>query len=599
MFVPWQAFDSQLPPVENGTFITGSNVRPYARSTQVPIRMLENISPVELASCVPFIRITRIDPKSGKPVEGAEPIAIDLVGGPRFGEAYEKFAERSLVSLKSLNVKSTLSYGTLQFYEIEMSFRVHKPDILFNRESGISWKGLLEEGTSHSLEYGWTADPKVVQNEIFNGLGFHDPETGLVIGSTKTVLFVVYKYNATLLPSGEVDVVISSQENGDLALREASLGDHIPLRRSDFWGGLDKDLTTTRSSAWLRGLRRMIAGLPKLEFQKHGVMIRLGDILNTMVASPVISACKSFGYSGVDFYAGNFNERAESQSKEYGGRDLSGKSIADFLVPEDVLIKSLTDILKVGKHIQLLNFIKTIVSVVNSENAWAEPQKNNRQRANVEVRTTTYKDRSESHRLVFHVIDRIEGMTPFLDDERLALDQQSKEQVFAKLTSKNVPILEFGRGKSVILGASFDMQLDPLLQSILIERAFNDRKNRIQSADMSDVDSRSGKSLPREIIPFSILQGEITMIGNFVLESLGAFWIDYFGASQISGMYRVLEKTDIIEPGKFRTSYNVIGDGTDPLNTRRRRTDEEIAEAERIAAETRAGKSTRTRSGNR
>ncbi len=592
-FVPWQAFDSSLPPIERGKFITGPNVKPYARSTQLPIRMLESITPVELASCVPFIKIVQVDAKTGKPVEGREPIAIDLVGGPRFGETHEKFAERSLVSLKTLNVKSTLSYGTLQFFEIELSFRVHKPDILFNRESGISWKSLLEEGTSHSLEYGWTADPRVVSNEIFNGLGFHDTETGLVVGSTKSVLFVVYKYNATLLPSGEVDVIVSSIENGDLALRESRLGDHIPLRRSDYWGGFDKKLKTSETSAWLNGLRRMISILPKVEIKKIGNMIRLGDILDVMVASPVLSACKAFGYSGVDFYAGNFNLRAESQSKGYGGKDLSGKSIAEFLVPEDALIKSITDLLSVGKQVQLLNFIKLITNLVNGENAWADPIKNDRQKPNVEVRTTTYKDKTEAHRLVLHIIDRIEGMTPFLDNERIALDQQSREQIFKKLTDKNVPILEFGRGKSVILGANFDMQIDPQMQAILIEGAFNDRKNRIQSANMSDVDSRSGKSLPRELIPFSILEGEINMIGNFVLENLGAFWIDFFGASQISGMYRVLEKSDIIEPGKFRTSYRVLADGTDPLNTRRRLTDAEIAENERVAEQTKVGKSTK------
>lgn len=582
-FIPYQRLigSEPLPAIRRGQFITGPDVRPYARSSQEPIRLLEEVSPIELASCVPFIKITQIDPRTGKDMQGARPIMLDLVGGPIFGEPQERFSERSLVSLKSVQVKTTLDYGTIVFKEIELSFRVHKPDIVFSRDSGIPWRTLMDEGTSHVLEYGWTADPRVVKNEMFNGVGFVDRATGLVIPSTVSLLLVIWKYDLTLTKSGEVDVVLRGLENGDLALRESRLGDTIPVR--------SRAMAFAPKQELANGIKRMLDSLPRTVIKKRGEFVLMKDVLDVMIGGPVLAACERFGYSGVDFYAGNFNKKAERSSEQYGGIDLTGRSIGDFMLPLQVLRDAISNEIATGKTVQLMNFIRMVVNLLNAAAAWATPQSDSRLKPNVEVRTTTLRDHSAgTTKLVFFVIDRHDGVNPFTGQDRLDLDKQSKANVFSKLESLNVPILEFGRARSVIVDASFQIQTDPLLQSVQIEQAYKDRKDRVQMTSMPDVEARTGASSPRELIPVSTLEGEISMVGNFVLDSLAALWVEFYGAQQVSGLFRVLEKTDVIEPGRFRSTYKLISDGLDPLNTRLRRTQQEIAEADANAARVRS-----------
>ena len=185
-------------------------------------------------------------------------------------------------------------------------------------------------------------------------------------------------------------------------------------------------------------------------------------------------------------------------------------------------------------------------------------------------------------RLVLIIHDICVGSHPFgLKDEgqhHIALERQSKDEVFSKLRSLAVPILEFARAGTLITDASFNLQPDPLLQAIQVDSAYRDRKDRVQNAKKPDVESRKGQARNGElIIPVSILEGEIQMHGNFALEVFGRFWIEFYGSKEISGVYTVRGKTDTLEPGSFRSSFKVISEGIDPLNTRRRRTPEELA----------------------
>jgi len=134
-----------------------------------------------------------------------------------------------------------------------------------------------------------------------------------------------------------------------------------------------------------------------------------------------------------------------------------------------------------------------------------------------------------------------------------------------------------------VFDASFEMQPDPLLQSIQVENAYKDRKDRETQAQKPDVESRTGQARPHEIVPASILQGSVTMAGNFVFETFGWLWVEFFRSTSISGIFHVLEKTDTIESGRFTSQFKLISEGSDPLNTRRRRTDAEFAAEAELA----------------
>lgn len=561
----------------SGKFITGPQVVSYSRCSQEPIKLLESITPLELASCVPFVRITQIDPRTGHQIDGAKPIMFDLVASRRFDEPSERFLERTNVSLKGIEVRSKLATrGTLTFKEIDISFRVHKPEAVFNRSTDLAWRTLMDEGSTQVLEYGWVADPRVVKNDLFNGIGIIDQATGLSIRSIRSMLLTIARYEVTLTTSGEVDVILHAYENGDLALRESRLGDVLGIRRDEPDKKVRGEIATS--------VKRMIDSMPKVSIKSRGNLVKMIDILNTMVADQVFAAAKMFGYSSTSFFCGNFNERAESSSDQYGRIDLSKKSIGDFLVPIDVIRKVVTDSLKHGQVILLINFIEAIISVLNSGDAWATPKATDRMIPNIEITCTTFRDPTKgTTRLIVQLTDRIDGYDRFMVQDKINIDKQTRSNVFAKLASMNVPILEFGKGTSLITDASFQIQMDPMLQHIQIEQAYKGRSDKAQIANIPNIENRQGMALPRELIPISTLEGTITMVGNFVLDTLSAIWIEFYGASQISGFFTTTEKTDTIEPGRFRSQYKMISSAYDPLNTRLKRTEKEFADEKKAA----------------
>jgi len=567
-------------------FRRGPDVNPFAGASQEPMLLLQSITSEQIGACVPLIRILKIDSRSGRPAEDARPLMFDLVQTPQFGAAgddfgvdQETFRERALVSLQSLTVDSKLSYGLMLFREVTLNFVVHRPELVFDRASRVPWRELLEEGNSFSLEYGWSADPTLVPNDLFNGTG-HVTERGLAVKSTQTVLLVVARYTLHLRQTGEVDVAVHALENGDIALRESRFSDVVDSAfgpRFRFREPVRED-----DSSNAQRLKLLLDGLTPQLAQGRGNMYVLGDVLDAVVAPMVDAAARGFGYSGsppTQLLLANFNRRAGRQSDGYGGRDMSGRSIGDLLVPASRLRELLSAHFAAGRSMLLHNFISILIGLANAAEAWGPDQTGGRAKPEIVMRADTVRNRDGSVTLVLSIYDRKLVTDVFTDSDRLPLAQQTRDNVMRVLRAKDVPVLEFGVAGSLVLDASFEMQPDALLQAIQVDSAYRDRKDRVQSTAMPDVESRRGQAGAREIVPASILEGEVTMYGNFVLESFALIWVEFFRSPSISGVFHVLEKTDTVEPGRFTSKFRLISEGVDPLNTRRRLTDQEIETA--------------------
>jgi len=579
-------------------FRRGPDVNPFTGASQEPMKLLESITPAQIGACVPFIKIVKIDPRSGKPAEDSRPLMFDLVQTPQFGAAgdefgvdQETFRERALVSLQSMTVDSKLSYGLMLFREVNLNFVVHRPELVFDRASRIPWRELIEEGNSFSLEYGWSADPTLVPNDLFNGTG-HVTERGLVVKSTQTVLLVVARYTLHLRQTGEVDVSVHALENGDIALRESRFSDAA----DSAFGPRFRFRTPVREddSSNAQRLRLLLDGLTPRVSRGRGSMYSLGDVLDAVVAPMVESAARAFGYAGqsgpVQLLLANFNRRAGRQSDQYGGQDVSGRSIGDMLVPAARLREVLSAHFAAGRSMLLHNFISILLGMANAAEAWGPDQVEGRAKPEVLMKADTVRDRGGSVSLVLSIYDRKLITDVFTDSDRLPLDQQTRDNVMRVLRSKDVPVLEFASAGSLVLDASFEMQPDALLQAIQVDSAYRDRKDRVQTTATPDVESRRGQAGAREIVPASILEGEVTMYGNFALESFALIWVEFFRSPSVSGVFHVLEKTDSVEPGRFTSKFKLISEGIDPLNTRRRLTDQEIAATNERARKARQGK---------
>ena len=135
-------------------FRTGPDINPFSAAAREGLLLLESVTPAQIAACVPRIVITKIDFRTGRPVEDSRPLMYDLVdtpqfgsiGGATFGMNRERFLERATVSLTSLDVKTELQYGVDALKQVTLKFTVHRPEIVFDRSAKIPWREILEEG---------------------------------------------------------------------------------------------------------------------------------------------------------------------------------------------------------------------------------------------------------------------------------------------------------------------------------------------------------------------------------------------------------------------------------------------------------------------
>ena len=596
-----QFYSIAVPNPDGPGFKKGAN--PFAKNSQEPIDILESMTAVELASCVPYIKIEKVD-RTGRPSKDVRPLMYDLIQGPRFAAAESSFGidsdtfiERSLVSLNSLQVEFQQRYGQDLVREVTITFTVHHPAVVFDRASKVAWREILMPDKTFTLEYGWRADPSIVRNPLFNGDGYIT-ESGQVLKPSQFILLSIHTYNLTAMLNGEVKVVVKAMSNGDLALRESKFSDAFDsgIRSKSVTNVVVDDVDN------IKALKNLLSRMSKKTVKGKGEYVLMGDILDKIIAPMMLDAGRRWGYQSVDLLLGKFNDDAPPQSQTHFGEPMAGKGIENFRVPLYILMDRLQKQVASGRSLLLYNFVSDVVQFMNGEGMW-EGGKNEYEQPNIVMKSETVKTEN-GIRLIFIIHDIKVGSHPFGKFEtgknRIALDKQSKETIFNKLRDLGVPILEYARAGTLITDSSFTLQPDTRLQTIQVDETHKGRKSRVQAAKMPDTESRKGQSRSGQlIIPISILEGTISMHGNFALEVFGRIWIDFYGSKEISGCFSVMGKTDTIEPGTFKSTFKVMSEGIDPLNSRYQEDESELDDAIKRGIELRKEKKPERRKARR
>ena len=539
---------------------------------QKPIDLIEGLTAMQAASLIPYVKITRLDPQTGRPMREDRPLMYDLTRspqfagtGPEFGMDGDTFLERGFVSLTSLEAKSNQWYGFMTYFDVTMQFTVHNPAVVFDPGNGIAWRELLEEQNSFSVEYGWKADLGIVaDNPVFNGEGYYDVVSGQVVLPSRIFLLQIERYTIGFKANGEADVTIYAKENGDIGLRQTRLDDVLDGTFSS--RTVKSRVTPSDEKKSVAVLKSRIEGVQSVVIPGKGKFLKMDDVLQTVMYPLVENACRAFGYDGVDMVVGNFNLLAGRQPEKWGGADLSGRSIGEFLVPLNELQKAITFYVAQGVSLRLHDVLAQLLNVMNGQ-FWTLDDPEGKPEIFLSAQTVP---RNGGHHLVLIVGDRKEDANRTKSLTKLAPSEQSKAMVFSKLKAAGIPILEFGRANSLITEANFDLQPDPQFQGILVDRAYKAPKDREQITHLPDAETRKDFARPHDIIPLSILKGSITMIGNFVMQMFSTLWIEFFGSAQVSGIFNVNCVVDSLRPGQFTTKMDVISMGLDPLNTRDR-----------------------------
>jgi hypothetical protein len=567
--------------------------RSFVRGSVQAMRVLESVTAPQLAGAVPHMRLRQVDPFTAEVI--GDDIMKELLATPRFTDPMGLFfAERPLVSFNSLEVKSDQQYGYNIKYTVQMEFTVHKPDVVFSATDYAHWRELLVEGNSFILEYGWTANPGAVPNDLFNGLGYYDQSIGLIVPSRVSMLLVGQTYSCELEANGSVRFNFTFVTAGNLGLRQLSLADEIVVDAIERASPLENLktalnlLTDDKAEAVRRVLSARLNDLVERQgFERGGRrFIRLGQVLDTFVSPVLERMCTRIGYSRADLFLGNFNPKAGLTVPEYGSEDMSGRSIGDFPVPVDALRQVFSGLAVRNKIMRVESLVEAILNMTRGPTRW---------KAGSRVPSVASMSQEfpqlDGRVVYFYAVgdvmdgsDVLDGFDPQVSDsdEGSLVSVPTKAEIFSRLEQRGVPVIELDRIQSLVKTFSFNINPEPPQRSIYAERGLQTRKDAVAVVEQPDPRALAGRSNSAQVVPLGVLQGSVTMVGNFVFGMFGYAWVEFYGAYPISGVYNVRERVDRIEAGNFTTTVGLISTGLDPFNTRRRLTNSQIRESRRV-----------------
>lgn len=574
------------PATRAATFTTGPDLRPIQQASQGAVEALESITAHDLAQAVPFLQITRVDPGTRAPLEGAEPLNVFFQKPPEFGVAMAdrtRFGERPPVSLQSFKIGTTQDYGPLVLQDVEISLVVHRPDAMFD-DSDSGWVSLITPGESHVVRYGWAGSSK---NELVNGDVFCERigNTTVAIDSIKSILFTTYMYTFTIRQNGEIEILVHGKQNGDFALRKMLVADIDEAHESENFGlaELGKNpeqiklsaLTSKQTRKSLQSkMTDVINASPIIDRRRKAIRVRIIDVMNKLVAPTIARRAKQWGYDSVELLLGNFNDNVGSTTKKYGRKSMSGKSIGDFEIPVATLKNIAKNLSAKGSEVTMRNFISQLLSTAENGSAWASKAARAFGKDPVPVKPTikirvTDKRFKGNRILSVVVIDITQALVKFDPSDKLEPDAKtgriSRDRIRKKVIEKGIPYVTFGNALTFVQDASFEVIMNNQIQRAMIERYAQHLRTRSEITE--ETAAETAKLMPENFheVWSSTLKGSINMLGNFVFDVFSYVWVD-FGTPIWSGLYAVRQRTDTLTPAGFETNIELFTETTDPLN---------------------------------
>ena len=546
--------------------------------------MLESITATDMAQAVPFLQIVRVDPGTRSPLEDAESLNVFFQKPPEFGLAiadHTRHGERPPVSLREFKIGTTQDLGPLVLQDVEINLVVHRPDAFFDDPENNGWVSLITPGESHIVRYGWAGSSK---NELVNGDVFCERigNTTVAVDSIKSVLFTTYYYTFTIRENGEFEINIKGKQNGDFALRKMLVADIDEVHENENFDRSQFALNPEQSPLFgenAKPLRKLLQAkmtdlieASTIKKNNKTTHVKMIDVMNKLVAPTIARRAKQWGYDNVELLLGNFNVNVGTTTKKYNSRNMSGESIGSFEIP----VATLKDIAKrlsaKGSEVTMRNFMTTLTSIAGSGASWATNKDTSRPQSRPTIKIgVSEKSLKGKQILSVVVIDIRQELIRFDPSDQLEPDAKtgriSRDRIRKKVIEKGIPYVSFGNALSFIKDASFEVEMDPLIQRAMIERYAQHLKTRQEVAHETKAETEKPMSENFNDIWQSTLKGNVNMLGNFVFNVFSYIWID-FGVSTWNGLFSIRQRSDVLTANGFETSIEVYTEGGDPLNTK-------------------------------
>lgn len=582
-------------------------LRGALKSSQDSVDLLENITAADLAQSVPFLRISRVNPLTRKPFD--EPILnFEFQKPPQFGSTISeesRYGERPPVSLSSFTIETQQQFGEFVIQKIKLELTVHKPASLGDKKN--RWMSIMTPLQSHVVEYGWTGTSK---NPLINGEGVRDRNKSTFVDSINSILFTTNHYTFDISQDGKMNIVVHGWQNGNYMFERMYLSDKIQEHRdlnvaevkSDSNTKVKRNAQKTLLKSENKKLRKDLQNnLKKLINSDKPLLYYIGkdgrkyanliDVLNVLTYDTIKERANDWGFDTINLQLGAFNQKVSTLSqRKFKNKKVA--NIADFPVDLKNMNKFISTQTRNGVQITMKNFINNLIqeTVNRAENFSPGKIKYNGMTLNEELPYVKIKvlgsldDRRKNRILNVSIIDLKREFVQNFDGEELKPieDKISRERVKKKLRERNIPFISMGKATSFIKDSSFEVLMDNEIQAILLDNAAKDLRTRIDQTSHNGAQLQNGLPDPQHVLWSSAMEGTITMMGNFVFDTFSYLWLD-FGVDLWSGPFNVLNKTEVITPGSFITTLKVKSEGMDPLNTKKRLSEEEIKRKNEIA----------------
>jgi len=572
--------------------VQGKDDKPFALVSQAAVELLEGILPAEKAQSVPYILIWQIDPSTGKaknsPLSNGYsefPLSLAYVEPPKFGAqvgAEFRFRERPPVSLERISIKSQNPRGLIMYRLVELNFTVHRPDVVFGEpavDGHDAWSSLVNLGTVHALEYGWSSS-QGVKNGILNGEGFSDPNKDVAITGRQQVRFVVTSYTFTIQPDNQIKFVIKGFEDGEFNLRQAEIAKNPATDAQKKESGKIKIKEKTDPNSYdgkpikdlIKKLQDDVAGNATNDRKKGGKVVFFGKLFDVVFAKKIEEAYKELGYELEGIFMGRFNGRCGTPAPKYGSTSMKDAPISDFTFPLDDIEKHFRELIKAGAQLTLHNFINSFLRLFEQQHVWDRKDGKNDKDTTVpqiHMRSIQRRDRGGKLKVSFHIFDATREFTKFTkdDSQKLPKENQTRANIKKIVQDKGIPFVSLVRANSFVKDCNFDTVMDEQQAGILMRRALTESSTRQAKVENADLASKENRLVGAVQLFSPVINGNITMIGNFVFDVFALIWIE-FGVRQWDGPFNIAEKEDLITRGDFTTTLKLYSAGTDPLGTK-------------------------------
>jgi len=586
---------------------------PAWKASQKSIEILESLTALDLASAVPYIKISQL--VNGELVD--PPLNAQFSRPPEFGAVIGdrgRFGERPPVSIERLQISTKQNVGYFILQEIELDIVVHRPSVMFDVQSGRftetdenRWASLITPGKTHIVHYGWKGASR---NPLFNGEGFDDDESKdyennpTVIDSVKSIAMTTYYYTFSLTQNGEIKIKIKGWQNGDYVLRNLLVGENKDTKaetnkdaQSNNEVPIQHFFAKVESRLLKEVLQKRIRDFSRIEKESGKVVttkkITIEEAINALGIGESISeiAIKFWGYNDVKLVIGGFNDLIPTESaKAYGAKDYKGMGIGEFEVNKDDIIKMIGEVVKNGVQLNVKVFLSNIINFVNNPASWGSGireinnTKFSTQPPTVLIKVIEQKAKGKQNKdLLIIIFDLKKELIKFNKGDEITEfkgRESTRAKVKEKLKSYNIPFISLGGGTSFIKNAEFEVIMDNDIQRAKIEEASN-MLERQQLVSSTSGENKKEVTENFHLLWSSALQGNMTMLGNFALDTFGFIWID-FGVPLWDGVYNIRKRTDTLSAGEFSTMIELYSEASDPLNTRHRKTPGQILKKKRM-----------------